>query len=383
MTISPEKGREPSWPVASRSRHGNDPVTIAAADRTGGQARRGGQLCRLVWRPDVAFDSLGSLLSYIVPFLFVLHGRRLLPRARPFPGRPLVRREGRRLLAGIRPGTLRLHRPQGDALAPRRVAARRLCEIPSATPTPPAARDPRTLPRVRAAERAVTFFGQPVWKRAAIVAAGPIANFILAIVIFTGLFFAFGRAGPVAARRCGDARRRGGSRPASSRAIIVLAIDGRTIDSFAGHAADRVVLAGTPLTFVVDRRGVATTLEATPQLKELYRRRSASTASACSASTARPRPEDWRTERYGSCGFRRLAGQETWFIIERDVHLYRRAVRRPRIGRSIVRPDRHRPESLAKSPNSASRPVSIWRPFSRSRSVCLTFSRSRCSMAAT
>jgi regulator of sigma E protease len=39
-----------------------------------------------------------------------------------------------------------------------------------------------------AQERAVSFFAQKVWKRVAIVAAGPIANFILAIVIFTGIF---------------------------------------------------------------------------------------------------------------------------------------------------------------------------------------------------
>ena len=43
-------------------------------------------------------------------------------------------------------------------------------------------------------ERAVSFFAQKVWKRAAIVAAGPIANFLLAIVIFTGIFYVNGRA---------------------------------------------------------------------------------------------------------------------------------------------------------------------------------------------
>ena len=36
-------------------------------------------------------------------------------------------------------------------------------------------------------ERAAAFFAQKVWKRAAVVAAGPIANFVLALVIFTGL----------------------------------------------------------------------------------------------------------------------------------------------------------------------------------------------------
>src|SRR5271154_7497189 len=43
------------------------------------------------------------------------------------------------------------------------------------------------------AERRRTLAGQPLRNRAAIVAAGPIANFILAFVLFTALFMAFGR----------------------------------------------------------------------------------------------------------------------------------------------------------------------------------------------
>jgi regulator of sigma E protease len=42
------------------------------------------------------------------------------------------------------------------------------------------------------AERAVTFQSKPVWKRALTVAAGPIANFIVAVVIFMGLIAAYG-----------------------------------------------------------------------------------------------------------------------------------------------------------------------------------------------
>ncbi len=42
-------------------------------------------------------------------------------------------------------------------------------------------------------ERARSFAGAKLWKRAATVAAGPIANFILAIVIFAVLFSVYGR----------------------------------------------------------------------------------------------------------------------------------------------------------------------------------------------
>ncbi|MFX5785118.1 site-2 protease family protein, partial [Acinetobacter baumannii] len=48
-------------------------------------------------------------------------------------------------------------------------------------------------------ERSESFFHKTLGQRAAIVAAGPIANFILAIVIFTFVFTLFGK--PVTAPR--------------------------------------------------------------------------------------------------------------------------------------------------------------------------------------
>src|SRR5579872_1998892 len=42
-------------------------------------------------------------------------------------------------------------------------------------------------------DRSLTLMGQPLRNRAAIVLAGPVANFILAFVIFTGMFIGFGR----------------------------------------------------------------------------------------------------------------------------------------------------------------------------------------------
>src|SRR3954454_1231075 len=53
--------------------------------------------------------------------------------------------------------------------------------------------DPQGLSHMPAHEQAISFPYQHVAKRAAIVAAGPIANFILAIVIFSGLNYVNGR----------------------------------------------------------------------------------------------------------------------------------------------------------------------------------------------
>src|ERR1700756_3706245 len=43
--------------------------------------------------------------------------------------------------------------------------------------------DAATVAQMSESERKVSFFHQPVWSRAAVVVAGPLANFILAIVI--------------------------------------------------------------------------------------------------------------------------------------------------------------------------------------------------------
>ncbi len=59
----------------------------------------------------------------------------------------------------------------------------------SAASTP----DNAALARMDEGERAHSFMFQSVLKRAAIVVAGPVANFILAIVIFAAVFMAYGK----------------------------------------------------------------------------------------------------------------------------------------------------------------------------------------------
>ena len=53
-------------------------------------------------------------------------------------------------------------------------------------------KDGAKLSRLTEAERRRTMHGAPLWARSATVAAGPIFNFILSIVVFFGLFLAFG-----------------------------------------------------------------------------------------------------------------------------------------------------------------------------------------------
>ena len=77
-------------------------------------------------------------------------------------------------------------------------------------------------------ERERSFAGAKLWKRAATVAAGPIANFILAIAIFAVLFAIYGRtvSDPVVAEvKPGSAAAEAGILPGD----LLVAIDGTKV----------------------------------------------------------------------------------------------------------------------------------------------------------
>ena len=101
-------------------------------------------------------------------------------------------------------------------------------------------------------QRAVSFPHKNVAKRAAIVAAGPIANFILAIAIFAGFNYFNGRAvlePRIEAVQAGSAAEKAGFQPKD----LVLTIDGRRIETFADMLLLVSSSAGEALTFTVER----------------------------------------------------------------------------------------------------------------------------------
>src|SRR6201994_3684393 len=99
-------------------------------------------------------------------------------------------------------------------------------------------------------ERAGSFHHKKVGPRAAIVAAGPIANFILAIVIFTCLFTFFGK--PSTTARV-DQVEAGSAAAAAGFQVgdIVTAIDGESIDNFSDMQRVVSTNAGSALAFRV------------------------------------------------------------------------------------------------------------------------------------
>jgi regulator of sigma E protease len=116
--------------------------------------------------------------------------------------------------------------------------------------------------------RAECFVFQDVRKRAAIVVAGPLANFVLAIVIFAGIFMLYGKqsmSARVDAVQPDSAAAAAGFQPGD----LVIAINGHPVESFADMQRIVSTSAGDTLTVTVERSGTEITLKATPALKEV------------------------------------------------------------------------------------------------------------------
>lgn len=164
-------------------------------------------------------------------------------------------------------------------------------------------------------EQAVSFFAQKVWKRAAIVVAGPLANFVLAIAIFSGILYLHGRNVllPVVDVVVSDsAAEAAGFRPGD----LIVSIDKTPIDSFEDMQRIVQTASDRALTFSVVRDNKQVDLVATP------RRRDVTTAFGTArvgvlGIESKGRPENWRVERYGLVESVGRAASETWYIVAR------------------------------------------------------------------
>jgi regulator of sigma E protease len=165
-------------------------------------------------------------------------------------------------------------------------------------------------------ERKESFVHQPVGPRAAIVAAGPIANFLLAIVIFTGLFLIIGK--PNASPRIDSVQPESAAAAAGFQpGDVVLTIDGRAIESF--NDMQRIVStsAGETLLFEVDRGGTRVTLKAVPALKENKDRFGNVIRIGILGITRSPTPGDMHVQPVDPVKAVVLGAKETWFVVER------------------------------------------------------------------
>jgi regulator of sigma E protease len=167
-------------------------------------------------------------------------------------------------------------------------------------------------------DRKDSFMFQPVRSRAAVVAAGPVANFVLAIAIFAAIFMTVGKqttSARVDTVQPASAAEAAGFKPGD----LVTAINGEKIDSFSDMQRSVSNNAGETLSIDVDRGGAPINLKATPQLKELKDNFGNVHRLGVLGISRSMSPGDIKTEKAGPLRAIVMGAQETWFVVDRTL----------------------------------------------------------------
>jgi len=178
--------------------------------------------------------------------------------------------------------------------------------------------NPEAIAGMSEAERKLSFAGQKVAPRAAVVVAGPLANFILAIVIFAAIFMTVGKQTTTArvdTVQPNSAAAAAGFQPGD----LVLSIDGSKIDSFSDMQRIVSVSAGETLTIEVERGGAPVTLRATPQLRELKDNFGNVQRLGVLGISRSMAPGDIHSRKMGPLEAVVAGAQETWFLVDRTL----------------------------------------------------------------
>jgi regulator of sigma E protease len=171
-------------------------------------------------------------------------------------------------------------------------------------------------------ERKRSFQGKSLAQRAAIVAAGPIANFVLAIIIFAAIFSIFGEritAAKVDAVAPGSVAERAGFEPGDR----IVSIDGSEIGSFSDMQRIVATSPDRELHFVVDRGGANVELTATPERKEITDRFGNTMRIGLLGIQRSASPDDWTLERHDPATALVMGVNESYFVVSRSLaYLY-------------------------------------------------------------
>lgn len=165
-------------------------------------------------------------------------------------------------------------------------------------------------------DRKGSFFFAPLRSRAAIVVAGPLANFVLAIAIFAGIFMIAGR--PATDAVVDEIEKDSAAAAAGfAPGDLVVLIDGSVITSFSDMQRIVETSADRTLKVTVERGGGRVELEATPRLKEVSDGFGNKLKIGLLGIKRSTNPQNVRYERFGPVGAVVAGAQETWFQVAR------------------------------------------------------------------
>ena len=175
-----------------------------------------------------------------------------------------------------------------------------------------------TLAGMTEEERAGSFHHKKVGARAAIVVAGPVANFLLAIVIFTCLFTFFGKPSTTARVdkvEAGSAAEKAGFQAGD----VVVGIDGKTIGSFSDMQRVVVGRAGDQLTFSIKRGDATLQLRGAPEMREVKDAFGNTHKQGVMGITRATTAGEATTEKVDPATALWLGVKETWFVIDQTL----------------------------------------------------------------
>lgn len=176
--------------------------------------------------------------------------------------------------------------------------------------------DTAALARMSEEERAGAFQTKSVARRAAIVAAGPIANFILSIVIFALLFSVLGRS-EISPRvdqvQAESAAQEAGILPGD----LIVAIGGQPIETFSELQRAVSVSADVPLQLAIDRAGRLIDVTVTPKRQEITDRFGNVQKVGLLGISRSAKPEDIVKREFGPIEALQEGVKETWFVVAR------------------------------------------------------------------
>jgi regulator of sigma E protease len=173
------------------------------------------------------------------------------------------------------------------------------------------------LESMSAAEREGAFQTKSLAARSAIVVAGPVANFLLAIVIFSATYAVMGVHGTpprVSELIPGEPAAAAGFQPGD----LILSIDGQPIETFADMQRVVATSPDQELTFEVQRGNTILTLKATPARREISDRFGNKLRQGMIGIKRDPNPE-WVYKRYGPVDSVVLGVRDTFFIVTRTL----------------------------------------------------------------